>query len=100
MAFNPTTAIHGAPNEHPMARSATQATTQEALVSMEDTITSAPDRHQRRNWGRQEWWGADYKRAVTVIKCTQDREKIAGGGVRQTDGEWPECDVGGSAPRG
>jgi hypothetical protein len=44
MAFNATTAIHGAPNEHAMARSATQATTQEALVSMEDTITSAPDR--------------------------------------------------------
>jgi hypothetical protein len=103
MAFNATTAIHGAPNEHAMARSATQATTQEALVSMEDTITSAPDRHQRRKWASPGIAGADYKWAVAVIKCTHDREKIAGGdieGMRQTGGPSDECDVGGSVPRG
>jgi hypothetical protein len=70
---------------------------------MEDTITSAPDRHQRRNWAPPGMAGADYKRAVTVIKCMQDREKIAGGdieGMRQTGGASDECGIGGSVPRG
>jgi hypothetical protein len=43
IAFSATTAIHGAPNEHAMASKETLATTQEALVSMEDLVTSAPE---------------------------------------------------------
>src|SRR5215475_10077556 len=87
MAFKATTAIHGAPNEHPMARSATPATTQEALVSMEDMLTSAPDRHQCRNWISPGMaGGACYCRwAVSVIKCTYDARKIADLSERRVD---------------
>ena len=38
IAFKATTAIHGAPNENPMATSATLATTQDCLVSIDFSI--------------------------------------------------------------
>jgi hypothetical protein len=77
IAFSATTAIHGAPNEHAMASKETLATTQEALVSMEDLITSAPEPAPvpRCNAPR-DWEGADYKPQDGPIKRRPGPESL------------------------